>query len=110
MNITPKQVSVDPRKPVVLTWRELEAITRPLHMNVKADVDRLHDIWKMGAPSPDSRVLLPRGYDPRKQQAGAYEARLVLPTVLRRWIEETATRRGISFEVAFAKLSGPAAP
>lgn len=32
----------------------------------------------------------------------------LLEHALRRWIEETATRRGISFEVAFAKLSGPA--
>lgn len=102
----PRRVSVDPRKPVVLTWRELEEICRPLHMNVKADVDRLHDIWKTGAVSPDSRVMLARDYDPRKKQPGAYEARLVLPTQIRRWIEDTAARRGISFEVAFGKLCG----
>ena len=81
-------------KPMFVTWRHLWASLYPLHMNIKADVDNLHDIWKRGAPSPRSRVLLPAGYDPRVQQPGNFEERLMLFTTLGKWVSDVTTRRG----------------
>lgn len=93
-------------KPIVCTWRELSYGLRSVHGWVKADVDRLHDIWKMGAPSPNSRVLTPKGYDPRVDgtQLGNYEARTVFPTPLSKWLMETSARRGIPMSEADARV------
>ena len=84
-------------KPLICTWRDLYTMFIPLHMHIKADVDRLHDIWKIGAPTPNSRVLLPNEYDPRKRQPGNYEARIVFPTPLAEWIQDVSKARGFPF-------------
>lgn len=65
-------------------------------MGDKADVDRLHDVWKQGAPTPDSRILNPNGYDPRLAQAGNVEKRIIIPAALEQWVVDTATRRGLA--------------
>lgn len=84
-------------KPLVLTWRELSSAMAALHLFDKADVDALHDIWKFGAPIPQSRILSPKGYDERLAQDGNFEARIVFPMMLVKWIVDVSTRRGFPF-------------
>ena len=84
----------DQPKPVFLTWRALYAALWPLHMDVKADVDRLYDIWKIGAVTPNSIVRNPKGYDQRLNQPGNYEARIVWFKPVSRWVVDVTTRRG----------------
>jgi hypothetical protein len=81
-------------KPFFITFRALAAALEPLHLWNKADVDRLHDIWKMAAPSPNSIIRNPTGYDPRLRQLGNVEKRLLLPTPLGQWVVDVTTRRG----------------
>ena len=88
---------MDKLKPLVLTWLELNQVMLPLHQNVKAEVDALHDIWKYGAPIPQSRILRPKGYDERLHQMGNYEARVIFPMMLVKWIVDVSTRRGFPF-------------
>lgn len=82
-------------KPFFMTWTALELAMQPLHMGVKADVDTLHDLWKGGAPSPNTRVLT-KTYDPRTPHAGYHEARLVWFGALSAWIRDVGTRRGLA--------------
>jgi len=83
-------------KPLICTFRELAAALYPLHLNTPADLNRLHDIWKMGAITPDSRILFPKHYDPRRYQPGNVERRIVFPSLLAGWIKEIANRRGLA--------------
>jgi hypothetical protein len=83
-------------KPLILSWRELAEVMSPLHLWEKGDVDALHDIWKFGAPSPQSRILVLKNYDERKAQAGNFEARIIFPKMLTKWIIDVAFKRGIA--------------
>lgn len=83
--------------PIFVTFRELTAVLAPLHLGVQADLDRLHDIWKQGAPSPDSVIRTPARYDPRVGQAGNVEKRLMLYTQLAQWIVDVSARRGFPY-------------
>ncbi len=83
-------------KPVSLTFLQLSVSVQTLHGWNKADVDRLHDIWLAGAPTPDSRILVIRDYDPRKVQAGNVEKRLIIPRLFVQWFNDVATRRGLN--------------
>lgn len=57
-----------------------------------AEQARLHDIWKMGAPTPDSIILDPKKYDERHVNT----VRRIIPSVwLHPFIKEIAARRGI---------------
>lgn len=94
-------MSLDPTpspaiKPVFVTFRDLMIATVALHTMRKPYLDALHDVWLMGAPSPGSRVLAPKGYDPRKLQDGNHEARLLLAGPLTRWIVDVSRERGIA--------------
>lgn len=85
-------------KPLIVTFRQLCFSLQALHHWQKTHVDTLHDVWMRGAPSPRSRVQNPKGYDPRKQQEGNYEARIVLPTMLTKWIQERTTALGLQID------------
>jgi len=89
-------------KPIFITWQALELAMTPLHMGIKADIDRLHDLWKFGAPSPNTIVRVPNGYDPRKTQAGNFEARIVWFGALEKWVIDVSHRRGIPLTPARA--------
>lgn len=89
-------------RPLVVSWIELHLAMLALHQDEKADVDRLHDIWKQGAPSPDSIIRDPRHYDERLPQAGNDVRRLVLPTPLVKWIMDVSARRGYPYSAAQA--------
>lgn len=98
----------NPPKPLVVKFSQLLIAMESLHQWNKADMDRLHDVWKMGAPSPNSIIRNPKGYDPRKPQAGNYEARILFPTPLAEWIVDVSKRRGHPYTLAqaFAMLDG----
>lgn len=86
-------------KPINCTFHTLMYSLQSLHVWNKADVDRLHDIWKSGAPTPNSIIRNPKIYDPRKpQDAVNHEARLVIPNLLEQWIEDVASRRGLTYQ------------
>lgn len=78
---------------VMITWHALHLAMFPLHMGIKADEDRLHDIWKMGAPTPDSRIVT-KTHDPRTPVAGNVEKRIVFFAQLKPWVVDVAYRRG----------------
>ena len=85
-------------KPVSLTFFQLSVSLQALHGWNKADVDRLHDVWLKGAPSPDSRLLNIEVYDPRKVQVGNVEKRLIIPNLFIEWFNDVAQRRGLSLQ------------
>ena len=97
-------------KPMIVTFYQLSAALADLHQWHPADVSRLHDVWQAGAPMPHSIIRNPKGYDPRKQQAGNHEAHIVLPTLLIQWVVDVSARRGFPYsnEQAAALLMGKA--
>ncbi len=84
-------------KPLVCTFYQLTKATEALHQGDKGMIADLHDIWLKGAPTPDSRILLMKHYDPRKVQTGNLEKRIVLPTLLANWIMQTSAKRGFPY-------------
>lgn len=86
---------INQTKPLICTFMQLSAALAPLHLWNPGYVADLHDVWKKGAPTPNSIIRNPKDYDERKQQAGNYEARIVFPSLLAQWIENVATARGI---------------
>lgn len=87
---------------LLVTFAELRDAFAPLHLGHRPWVDSLHDLWKLGAPSLDSRIHEPKGYDERKAQHGNVEKRLVLPTPLAQWMVEISAARGIPYTFAQA--------
>lgn len=85
-------------KPVSLTFFQLSVSLQSLHEWHKPDVDRLHDVWLRGAPTPDSRILDIAHYDPRKVQQGNVEKRLIIPALFVAWFNEVAERRGLNLQ------------
>jgi len=83
-------------KPLVCSFRALADALAPYHRWERHWVDSLHDIWKQGAPTPDSIIRTPRGYDERKDQrkAGNFERRIVFPTPLAQWLQQVTRARG----------------
>ena len=63
--------------PLICTFRQLARPFLPLHQMERRYLDTLHDVWKRGAPTPNSRITQPKGYDERLRQRGNYEARIV---------------------------------
>lgn len=93
---------------VSVTFKELSDALMPLHMHEKRWVDALHDVWKQGAPTPDSIIRNPRDYDERFKQRGNVEKRLLLPTPAAAWIMQVSAARGhpYSYRQAIAILKG----
>lgn len=81
-------------KPIIATFPQLAASLQSLHFWHKERVSELHDIWKKGAPTPNSIIRAPKHYDPRKVQPGNYEARIVFPNLLLKWVRERAKAQG----------------
>lgn len=84
-------------QPVFVTFVELVAAMRALHQDDKPLIDQLHDIWLMGAPSPDSIIRISTNYDPRFPQAGNVEKRLILPMPMATWIMQVSALRGMPY-------------
>lgn len=85
-----------------VTFVELCTALRPLHQFDPSMVNDLHDVWKQGAPSPDTIIRNPKDYDERKRQAGNVEKRLMLPLPLMGWIERATAKRGMPVSAAQA--------
>ena len=94
--------AVNAGKPIICTFRQLARATLALHQGERRYMDTLHDVWKLGAPTPNSRIMRPKNYDERLRQRGNYEARIVFPTALAKWIIDVATARGIPIDAALA--------
>jgi hypothetical protein len=99
-------------RPLVVTFVALYNALFALHQGEKRWVDSLHDVWKLGAPSPDSRILLPGHYDERLVQPGNVEKRIVFPTPLAAWITQVSAARGYRYSLrqALALIDGRADP
>lgn len=83
-------------KPTFVAFYQLSFALQRLHMGEQRHINTLHDVWMKGAPSPDSIVRNPKGYDPRKLQAGNVEKRLLLPKQISAWVEDVTKARGIA--------------
>lgn len=84
-------------KPLIITFHELVAAMTTLHQGDKALIASLHDIWLMGAPTPNSIIRNPKHYDPRLKQAGNHEQRIVLPQKLAQWIHAASEKQGFPY-------------
>jgi hypothetical protein len=91
------------QKPLIVPFYKLAGAFQSLHRWEKAHLSNLHDIWMKGAPAPGSIIRNPRGYDPRMPQAGNYEARIVLPGLLSKWIIENANRLSVKMDDTTAR-------
>jgi len=96
--------------PVFVTFVDLCRVFAPLHLDDPVLVSDLHDVWKLGAPSPHTILRNPANYDERKRQAGNVEKRLLLPLPLMAWVRAASEKRGmpLSDAQAAALLSGKA--
>lgn len=83
--------------PLMVAFYELAHAMRTLHMWDTRYLSTLHDVWKCGAPTPDSIIRNPRGYDERVPQPGNVEKRIVLPSRLATWIVEMSAIRGYPY-------------
>lgn len=91
---------INTKLPVVCTFWQLQLALAPLHHFEVAWLNRLHDVWKQGAPSPMSQVKQPALYDERKPddfngKNGNFVARLVKRDLLVVYLQEVARARGI---------------
>lgn len=103
-------ILIEQGKPLLVTFADLRDALQSLHLNQKVWVDALHDVWKQGAPTPDSIIRDPRGYDERRRQLGNVEKRIVLPTPLAQWIMQVSAARGtpFNFKQAMRMVNGEA--
>lgn len=90
--------------PVICTFWQLQNALAPLHQFDSAWLNRLHDCWKQGAPSPISQVKQPKLYDERKSDEfnganGNFVARLIRRDLLTVWLQECCQARGIFIDV-----------
>lgn len=83
--------------PLMVPFYVLAAAMAPLHMWDTRYLSTLHDVWKCGAPTPDSIIRNARGYDERKVQPGNVERRIILPSRLAVWIVEMSAIRGYPY-------------
>lgn len=82
---------------LIVTWIELSAAFAPLHLNEKAYVDRLHDIWRNSVIAPTWNVEPGRVYDERKPKHGENFKVIVSPMALATWICEVSEKRGFPY-------------
>lgn len=78
--LTPNQV-VGPR---IVTEAELKLSLTPLLIHDKWAQDTIGDLWRMGAPTPDSGP-------------NTIERRILLPKQFQKWFDDVAQRHGFIF-------------
>lgn len=82
--------------PLICTFVQLRDALAPMHLNTQSDIDNLFDVWKKGAPTPNSGIFnTAERYDERKVQALNYVARIIPPSHLVKWITDVTARRGM---------------
>lgn len=90
-------------QPIICTFYMLQVALQSLHLNERKHMATLHDVWLKGAPTPDSRIQVPQGYDPRLIQLGNVERRIVLPKLLEAWMQDVGKTRGVPMTLADAR-------
>jgi len=78
--LTPDDIT----KPKIMTELELKTVLAPLLVQDKWAQDTIGDLWRMGAPTPDSGP-------------NTIEKRIILPKQFRKWFEDVANRHGFNF-------------
>lgn len=66
--------------PLIMTYPQLETVLLPLTIGYAWGVNTIHDLWKIGAPTPDSTL--------------GNEKRIIFPGQLMKWLEDVLTRQG----------------
>ena len=66
--------------PLIMTYPQLETVLLPLTIGYTWGVNTIHDLWKIGAPTPDSTP--------------GNEKRIIFPGQLMKWLEDVLTRQG----------------
>lgn len=89
---------------MMCTFADLATATESLHLGDRAHLDRLHDVWKLGAVTPDSVVHSHEylGLDERQNQRHARVRRIVLPSKLAEWMVDVSKARGMPYTYAQA--------
>jgi uncharacterized protein YoaH (UPF0181 family) len=89
---------------IMCQFWELVRDTEVLHQGDQDAIDRLHDIWRQGMPTPESIILAHeyRGFDERKKQAHARVRRIVMPGLFAAWLVDESARRGMPMTPAQA--------
>lgn len=90
-------------KPLICTFAQLQHALQRLHRWNPALIADLHDVWLKGAPTPDSIIRQPNGYDPRLVQAGNVEKRIVFPKLLESWMQHVGAKQGVQMTSADAQ-------
>lgn len=86
---------------IVCRFDELSAAMFPLHGGDVDKIASLHDVWKLGAPSPESIVIDPRKFDERidQRKIGNVVRRNVFPFQLAQWIVDMSKLRGHEYSL-----------
>ena len=66
--------------PLIVSYDELVAILQPITMGYAWGEGTIHDLWKIGAPSPDSTIH--------------NERRIIFPSQLATWLKDVLTKKG----------------
>ena len=66
--------------PLIMTYPQLETVLLPLTIGYAWGVNTIYDLWKIGAPTPDSTP--------------GNEKRIIFPGQLMKWLEDVLTRQG----------------
>lgn len=84
---------------MMCSFMQLVDATQSLHLGDRAHINRLHDVWKLGALTPDSVVKGHEylGMDERQQQRHVRVRRIVLPSKLAEWMVDVSKARGMPY-------------
>lgn len=74
--------------PLIVTLDELKRILSPLTVGYAWGEGTIHDLWKIGAPTPNSAL------------GTASERRIVFPGQLAAWLDDVLKRQGHSLDEA----------
>ena len=67
-------------KPLMVTLPQLQVVLLPLTEGYAWGQNTIHDLWILGAPTPDSTIQ--------------HEKRIILPSQLLAWLADVLNRRG----------------
>lgn len=67
--------------PLIMTFEQLKKVLQPITAGYAWGEGTIHDLWKKGAPSPDSGP-------------GKIEKRVIIPKHLYAWLEDVLQRQG----------------
>ena len=83
------------KPPLMLTFAEALTVLLPVTAGYKWGEDTIRDLWKMGAPTPNSPLNTPQ------------ERRIIFPGQLAKWLVDVLERQGLPLDAsahAWSKL------